>query len=73
MPFLIGMPKAKEFMMTGRWVPAEEALSLGLCNEVVAPEVAFVAPFSAAVSELVTHHLLYRSFSSPDPSRSREE
>ena len=38
MPYLVGMAKAKEMMMLGNWFSAEEALALGLANEVVAPD-----------------------------------
>eukprot|EP00747_Dinoflagellata_sp_TGD_P030424 gnl/TRDRNA2_/TRDRNA2_134614_c0_seq1.p1 gnl/TRDRNA2_/TRDRNA2_134614_c0~~gnl/TRDRNA2_/TRDRNA2_134614_c0_seq1.p1 ORF type:complete len:239 (-),score=56.11 gnl/TRDRNA2_/TRDRNA2_134614_c0_seq1:19-735(-) len=37
-PWLIGMPKAKELMMTGEWVSAEEALRLNLVNGICEPE-----------------------------------
>jgi enoyl-CoA hydratase/carnithine racemase len=35
LPALIGIPKAKEILMTGRAVAAEEMLSLGLLNQLV--------------------------------------
>ena len=38
LPRLIGAGRAKEMMVTGRQVKAEEALRLGLVDEVVAPE-----------------------------------
>ena len=37
-PFLVGMSKAKEIMMIGEWFSAEDAVRLGLANEVVEPE-----------------------------------
>jgi len=38
LPRIIGLPKAKELMMTGRVVEAAEAGALGLVNKVVPPE-----------------------------------
>ncbi|MEM5518322.1 enoyl-CoA hydratase/isomerase family protein [Henriciella sp. AS95] len=38
MPRMLGMSKASEFMLTGRFISATEALELGLANRVVAPE-----------------------------------
>ncbi|CAE8587656.1 unnamed protein product [Polarella glacialis] len=38
MPFLIGMAKAKELMMTGNWLSSEEALRLNLVNAVYEAE-----------------------------------
>jgi 2-(1,2-epoxy-1,2-dihydrophenyl)acetyl-CoA isomerase len=35
LPLLVGLPKAKELLYTGRVVAAEEALRIGLLNEVV--------------------------------------
>src|ERR1051325_1768954 len=35
LPLIIGMPKAKELLYTGRAVKAEEALRIGLLNEIV--------------------------------------
>ena len=34
---IIGMPRAKRIMMLGEWLSAEDAHSMGLVNEVVAP------------------------------------
>jgi enoyl-CoA hydratase/carnithine racemase len=35
LPAVVGLPKAKELLYTGRVVPAEEALSIGLLNQIV--------------------------------------
>jgi enoyl-CoA hydratase/carnithine racemase len=35
LPALVGLPKAKELLYTGRVVAAEEALSIGLLNQIV--------------------------------------
>jgi enoyl-CoA hydratase/carnithine racemase len=39
LPRVVGASRAKEMMITGRQVKAEEALRLGLADEVVAPEL----------------------------------
>lgn len=38
LPWLVGMAKAKEMMMTGTWLGADEALRLNLVSQVCAPE-----------------------------------
>jgi enoyl-CoA hydratase/carnithine racemase len=39
---LVGPSRAKDLVLTGRQVPAEEALRIGLCDEVVAPDALHV-------------------------------
>jgi enoyl-CoA hydratase len=50
-PQLIGYARAKEMLMTGRMIKADEALSMGLVNRVVAPE-ALRAAADAMADEL---------------------
>jgi enoyl-CoA hydratase len=45
---LIGPSKAKDLVLTGRQVAADEALRIGLCDEVVAPEVLHERAFALA-------------------------
>jgi enoyl-CoA hydratase len=61
LPRLIGSSRAKELIMTGRQVRAEEALSMGLVNRVVAPDDVLQAALTWAAElasgPLVAHAL----------------
>ena len=57
LPRIVGADRARELLMTGRTVPADEALTLGLVHQLVAPEeldatVAALAEKLAAFSPL---------------------
>jgi enoyl-CoA hydratase/carnithine racemase len=48
LPRLIGVGRAKELIYTGRFVPAEEALQIGLVNEVVESDQVYPRAFEIA-------------------------
>ena len=48
LPRAVGASRAKELMITGRQVKADEALAIGLADEVVAPEALHERAFALA-------------------------
>ena len=49
LPRTVGASRAKEMMLTGRQVRAEEAFAIGLADEVVAPEALMARALDLAV------------------------
>ncbi len=49
LPRLVGPSRAKEIIFTGRFVGADEALRIGLVDQVVAPDDVFTAAFELAL------------------------
>jgi enoyl-CoA hydratase len=73
MPKLVGLGRAKEYMMTGKDIPAEEAAAVGLVNKVVEPselhaEALFMAQQiadNAPIAVAMTKKTLNMAFSVP--------
>jgi enoyl-CoA hydratase/carnithine racemase len=76
LPRLVGMGAALDWMLTGRAISCDEALSKGLIDEVVAPEelmprarayAAELAAHCAPASIAVARQLMWRMAAAPDP------
>jgi enoyl-CoA hydratase/carnithine racemase len=50
LPRIVGVARAKEIIYSGRFVPAQEALQIGLVNEVVASDVVYERALEIATS-----------------------
>ncbi len=71
LPRLIGSSRAKELIMTGRQVRAEEAHAIGLVNRVVAPDYVLEAALTWA-SELAAGPVLAHAFAKSAVDRGLE-
>ncbi len=76
LPRLVGLPQALRWCLSGRLIPAEEALAGGLVSEVVAPdalldrakEIALeIAENTAPVSIALTRQMLWQYGAAADP------
>jgi enoyl-CoA hydratase/carnithine racemase len=76
LPRLVGMGKAMEWIITGRLIPAGEALSYGLINELVSPDDLLARAFTiardiaentSAVSVALCRQLLWKMHSAAHP------
>ncbi|WP_309088405.1 enoyl-CoA hydratase-related protein [Phenylobacterium sp.] len=76
LPKLVGLPQALRWCLSGRLIPAEEALAGGLVSEVVPPEQLLarakeialeIAENTAPVSIALTRQMLWGYAGAPDP------
>ncbi|KAB2862717.1 MAG: enoyl-CoA hydratase, partial [Bauldia sp.] len=81
LPRIVGVPTALDWMLTGRMIPAEEALDKGLVHELVAPEELLpramaiardIAENTAAVSVAVNRQLLWKLLDADHPRIAHE-
>ncbi|ACG79414.1 enoyl-CoA hydratase/isomerase [Phenylobacterium zucineum HLK1] len=76
LPRLVGLPQSLRWCLSGRLIPAEEALAGGLVSEVVEPEALLarareialeIAENTAPVSVALTRQMLWKYAAAPDP------
>lgn len=81
LPRIVGVPTALDWMLTGRMIPAEEALDKGLVHELVAPDELLpramaiardIAENTAAVSVAVNRQLLWKLLDADHPRIAHE-